>query len=229
MIFVSVQIKGAYVTPTPTPITLTSTTTMGLYTSPDYSRSQLFLDIANATSSFELMVYQVAWLGLCLVIMMYWLLHVRRSLILSFAPPFWTCISPEFMSRWVSVSDIIFDIGVLVLPLSCCFLDLFTNPPSPPPSSSSVNGSCLFKCISIVMFCLQVLVSECIDSTTDSDLATQCYNNLTAAGFKYLYKTASFYTFRFGIGRSPTFWKAKISFDGAVFFFSSWCWISPYS
>jgi phosphatidylserine/phosphatidylglycerophosphate/cardiolipin synthase-like enzyme len=39
-----------------------------------------------------------------------------------------------------------------------------------------------------------VLVSQCIFATGDSDLALQCYKNLTAAGFTNLYKTPSYYS-----------------------------------
>ena len=42
-----------------------------------------------------------------------------------------------------------------------------------------------------------VLVSQCIDSSWDTNLATECYNNMTKAGFTKLYKAASYYTFRY--------------------------------
>eukprot|EP00042_Codosiga_hollandica_P032127 m.200697 g.200697 ORF g.200697 m.200697 type:complete len:471 (+) comp53819_c0_seq2:185-1597(+) len=56
---------GAYITPKPTEITLSAKTPARVSTSPDYSRTQLFEDIDNATVSFSMMIYQVTDTELC--------------------------------------------------------------------------------------------------------------------------------------------------------------------
>eukprot|EP00042_Codosiga_hollandica_P048502 m.545520 g.545520 ORF g.545520 m.545520 type:complete len:459 (-) comp57673_c0_seq6:273-1649(-) len=57
--------KDAYITPKPTPIALSSATPVKIYTSPDFARTQLLETLGNATTSFNMMIYQVTDMTFC--------------------------------------------------------------------------------------------------------------------------------------------------------------------
>jgi len=110
-------IKDAYVTPEPKPIKLSSSDSLRMYTGPDDARSQVLDDITGATTSFQIMIYQVT--------------------------------DPELCESIYTMHKSGIDVTLLV--------------------------------------------SQCIDSTSDLDLAEQCYKNLTNSGFTEIYKTPSYY------------------------------------
>lgn len=54
---------GTYITPAPKYVT--ASMQLGIYTSPDFARPQLFADMDSADRSFELYIYQITDPGLC--------------------------------------------------------------------------------------------------------------------------------------------------------------------